>query len=176
MDDNLKIQALAIYYKHWGNEQNHKRKIIHGFSSLKQHISKYAFDFLDAVRRTYDIFLDDEEEVASLDEHIDKLKSNPSFLFQCLQKCFDDEPFFGDEDERDLSLDNCSCFSELLLGECAGLDYLKKDLPTEGDLLRVKKNAVEEFCDMTEEASDIMYDDDFTEQHVLSVQAIVALM
>lgn len=175
MDDNIKIQALMIYYKHWGNEQNHQRKIIHGFLELKQHIFKYTHESLDVARQNFDM-MDDDEEVAAFEEHLDKLKNNPSSLYECLQKCFDDEPLFEGEHQNELSLGNISFFSELLLEGCAHLDFLEKELPTEEDLLDQKKNSLDYFCEMSEEAIDILYGDDFTEQHVLSVEAIVALM
>ena len=100
-----------------------------------------------------------------------------SILF-FIRKCFEDEPRFEDENEHDRSLKDLYAFSEHLLGGCPHLGFLNKDLPTEEDFLLDKKISLEYFCDdMSEEgAMDILYDDDFTEQDVLSVEAIVALM
>lgn len=36
MNDHIKIQVLMIYFKHWGNEQTHLRKVIHGIQKTTQ--------------------------------------------------------------------------------------------------------------------------------------------
>lgn len=43
MDDNLKIQTLMIYYKHWGNEQNQIRKILDGVEQFHQIYQQHGF-------------------------------------------------------------------------------------------------------------------------------------
>lgn len=172
MNNNHKIQALMIYYQHWGNEQNHKRKIIHGLTKLKKCVFEYTETTIKTAIENYDI-LDDEEAIAEFEEHLDKLRKNPSSLYECLQKGFEDEPLFEGESGTELSYYNCLYFIQLLFEEDYG--FCEK-LPTEEDILDQKKNSLDYFCEMSEEAYDILYDDDFTEEHVLSVEAIVALM
>lgn len=179
MDNNRKIQALLIYYKHWGNDQNHQRKIIHGFSGVKQHIMEYIQSSYENELEFYNNGDDEDDEERALvcEEYLNKLKSDPSVLLECLRDCFKDPPEYADEDYYDWSLKNMHAFSEYLLGGWPHLVFLNKDLPTEEDFLLEKKGSLEYFCDdMSEEAMDILYDDDFTEQDVLSVEAIVALM
>jgi len=175
MNNNHKIQALMVYYQHWGNEQNHKRKIIDGLTKLKKCVFEYTETTMKTAIHNYDI-LDNEEAIAEFEEHLDKLRKNPSSLYECLQKGFDDEPLFQFEGESrsKLSYYNCLYFIQVLFENHTGLG--DKKLPTEEDILDQKKNSLDYFCDMSEEAYDILYDDDFTEEHVLSVEAIVALM
>ena len=43
MDDNLKIQVLMIYYKHWGNEQNKIRKTLDGVQQFQEIYQEHGF-------------------------------------------------------------------------------------------------------------------------------------
>lgn len=43
MDDHLKITALMIYYKHWGNEQNKIRKSLEGVRQFQELYEEYGF-------------------------------------------------------------------------------------------------------------------------------------
>lgn len=177
IQDDVKIQALMIYYKHWGNEQNSKRKIIHGFTKLKKCVFEYTKTTIETAIKNYNIIDDEEDDevVAGLEEHLDKLEKNPSSLCECLQKCFDDEPLFDDETVAELSYQNYIYFLDLLF-EDYGYDVSSPKLPTDEDIINQKKNSLDYFCDMSDEAHDILYEDDFTEDHILSVEAIVALM
>lgn len=43
MDDNLKIQALMIYYNHWGNDQNKIRKTLDGVKKFQDLYNENGF-------------------------------------------------------------------------------------------------------------------------------------
>jgi len=43
MNDNLKIQALMVYYQHWGNEQNKIRKTLDGVQQFQKLYEEHGF-------------------------------------------------------------------------------------------------------------------------------------
>lgn len=43
MDNHLKIQALMIYYQHWGNEQNKIRKTLDGVDKFQKIYDEHGF-------------------------------------------------------------------------------------------------------------------------------------
>lgn len=181
MNDETKIKVLMIYYEHWGNEQNQLRKTIHGFNQLQEYIIEYTMSSLDTARENYEL-IDDEDEVDAFSEYIEKLYEDPSpsSLYECLKKCFEDEPIFDDEFMSDVSYENLIFFIDTILGGIGGNRFIdnqeKVDEITNNDLLGHKKVSIEYFCKTSDEANEILYDDSFTEEMVLSVEAIVAIL
>lgn len=169
--DDIKIRGLMVYYHHWGNEQNKKRKVIQGLKKITNPILEYTDFALEMVEDRYDNE-DNIVEVLSFHEHRDNLKNDPSLLNECLLKLFQDE-YFTDPQEM---LENCQDFSDFLLKDCHGDMEFNIEIPDEEDLLEKKKNSLDYFCDMSEEAMDILYDETFTEENILSVEAIVAIL
>lgn len=163
----MDVRALNIYFAHWGNEQNHKRRIIHGYTKTKAHLRDYAIASIWFMQDFY-ATLEEHTEMASFRAHKQKLMNDPTFLHKCLVKLFRDECFKED------ALENCRIVSDFLLQDLNGnMKFLLTDpLPDASDILTRKKLSLCDFCLMSGPANEIP----LSEEHLLSVQAIVAII
>lgn len=139
MDDATKLQVLKIYYLHWGIEELHARKTIHGIrltmKLLQDRFQTDEYSMKDGLRR----------------------------MFYYL--CNEDLSFLWSE------------FVEILLQDHCVEPLDPNDLYDEEEMLFDRKIQLEDTLKITnEDTAELIYENDFTYNHLLSVDAIVALL
>lgn len=152
MDDTLKLKVLMIYYDHWGKDEIKARKTSHGVKKTMELLkARYEIDDLDEE--------DDDEEKTSLETRLKRY-----FYYLC------------NEDLHYMWVE----FAEIFLNDCGGCvePYNPlEDLYDNEEMLFDRKIMLEDNLNIVnEETSDIIYDNDFGYDEVLSVDAIVALL
>lgn len=166
MDDNTKIQVLMLYYKHWGNEQNKIRKTIHGLKQLRIKIFGYTHAYIGSA--SINLYIQGEYDRAmELEDFIPMLRT-PSLFHMCIQMCFDTHTHTLYDDFTSLTND--------LLAECGGYNFLTYKINNDYVIEKKKQKLCSSCQIFTEEALEILYDDEFSLDNILYIDAVLSLL